>query len=384
MRAFKQITALTRMNLSNVPRRLGLSLVTTVGIGTVVGVLISFLALGAGINQMATRNIRSDRVVVLSSGATSSLTSSLSRNDVATILDAPGIRKDTDGRPLAVSGIMVPVGTGVLDTTLIIGAGAKFDAVFPEFHIVEGRMFTPGVRELVVGKFAGSQFERVRIGDRIALRGSEWTIVGRFAQNGGTWENYVVADAETMMSAFERSAFQHGIALLESDAAFDRFSEALSANPSLSVDVLREADYVLMGFGNFTRLLDFVGLFIGGVMAIGAACGALNTMYAAVDARRLEISTLRAIGFGTISVVISVLVEALALALLGALLGASAAWLLFNGLAASTRGLTFQLAVTPDLVRLGIGWALAIGFIGAILPAIKAARLPIAAALAGK
>src|SRR5262245_25869204 len=334
MNNFKQILPLTTLNLDNIPRRLGLSLVTMVGIGTVVGVLISFLALGAGIDQMATRNVRSDRAVVLSGGATSSLTSSLSREAVAAIVDAPGIKKDADGRPLIVSGIMVPVGTGLLDTALIIGADSKFNAVFPEFRIIEGRMFTPGVRELVVGKLAASRFERLKIGDSIALRGSEWTIVGRFEQNGGTWENYALADADTMMSAFERNTFQHGIVLLESAAAFDTFRDAVSANPSLSVDVLHEGDYVLMGFGVFTRLLDFVGFFIGGVMAIGAACGALNTMYAVIDARRLEIATLRAIGFGTSAVVGSVLAEALVLALLGALLGAFVAWLLFNGLVA--------------------------------------------------
>ena len=384
MNNFAQIAALTAMNLSNIPRRLGLSLVTIVGIGTVVGVLISFLALGAGIDQMATRNVRPDRAVVLSSGASSSLTSSLTREAVTTIIDAPGIKKDADGIPLVSSGLMVPVGAGLSDNTLIIGAGAKFGAVFPEFRVVEGRMFTPGVRELVIGKLAASQFAGLAVGDKIALRGSEWMVVGRFEQNGGTWENYAVADAETMMSAFERNAFQHVMVNLDSPGSFASLKEALSGNPSLSVDVLHEADYALMGFGNFTRLLEFVGYFIGGVMAVGAACGALNTMYAVVDARRLEIATLRAIGFGAGPVLLSVLVEALALAVVGALVGAFVAWLLFNGLMASTRGLTFPLAVTPDLVRLGIAWAVAIGLVGAFLPAIRAARLPIAAALAGK
>jgi putative ABC transport system permease protein len=384
MNTFKQIAALTTMNLVNVPQRLGLSLVTIIGTGTVVGVLISFLAMGAGINQMATRNVRSDRVVVLSSGASSSLTSNLSRDAVATISDAPGIKKNADGGPLMSSGIMVPVGTGLVDSTLVIGVGAQFHAVFPEFRIVEGRMFNPGVRELVVGKLARSALAGLGIGDRIVLRGGEWTIVGRFEQNGGTWENYAVADAETIMAAFERNAFQHGMVILESPAEFDTFKQALSNNPSRSVDVVYEADYVMMGFGNFTRLLDFVGFFIGGVMAAGAICGALNTMYAVVDTRRFEIATLRAIGFGATSVLLSVLVEALALALIGAFAGAIVAWLLFNGLVANTRGITFPLAVTPGLVRLGIAWAITIGLIGAILPAVRAARLPIAAALAGK
>jgi putative ABC transport system permease protein len=384
MSMLKQVTALTTMNLANIPRRLGLSIVTVVGIGTVVGVLTSFLAMGAGIHQMATRNIRPDRAVVLSSGASSSLTSSLTRNAVATIVDAPGVKKDAGASPLVSAGIMVPVGTGLSDDTLLIGISDKFSAIFPEFRIIEGRMFTPGVRELVVGRLSGSQFAGLGVGDRIGLRGSEWTIVGRFELNGGTWENYAVADADTMMSAFERNMFQHVIVNLETPANFDAFKEALSADPSLAVDVLHEADYVLMGLGNFTRLLDFVGVFIGGVMAVGAVCGALNTMYAVIDARRLEIATLRAIGFGASSIVLSVLVEALALALMGALVGAFAAWLLFSGLVARTRGLSFPLAVTSDLVRLGIVWAITIGLIGAILPAIRAARLPIATALTGK
>ena len=384
MNPLSQIVALTTMSLSSVPRRFGLSLVTVVGIGTVVGVLISFLAMGAGLEQMAISNVRQDRAVVLSSGASSSLTSSLAREAVATIRDAPGIKKDTDGRPLISAGLMVPVGTGLSNNTLIVGTGPAFNAVFPELRVFEGRMIHSGVRELVVGKVAGSPFAGLTVGDRISLRGSEWTIVGRFEQNGGTWENYAVADSETMLSAFERNVFQSVTVVLDSAVTFDSFKEALAANPSISVDVLREGDYVLMGFGNFTRLLSYVGFFIGGVMAVGAACGALNTMYAVIDARRLEIATLRALGFSATSVVYSVLVEALALALIGALAGAFVAWLLFNGLEASTRGITFSLAVTPSLVRLGLAWAIAMGLIGAVLPAIRAARLQIAAALGGK
>ena len=194
----------------------------------------------------------------------------------------------------------------------------------------------------------------------------------------------MIADADTVMSAFDRNAFQHVMAVLESPASFNAVSDAVSAHPSVSVDVLHEADYVRLGIGNFSRLLNFVGVFIGGVMAIGAVCGALSTMYAVVDARRLEIATLRAIGFGARSVIVSVLVEALLLALLGASIGAFAAWLFFNGHIANTRGMSFPLAVTPNLIRQGIVWAIGISFIGAIFPAIRAARLPIAAALAGK
>jgi putative ABC transport system permease protein len=389
MNSVRQIITLTTMNLRGVSRRVGLSSVTIVGIATVVGVLISFLALGAGIDQMAARNVRPDRAVVLSGGASSSLTSSLTRDAVGTIADAPGVKKDAGGRPLMASGLMVPVSvvqrrTGLLDNTFIVGANATFGAVFPEFHIVEGRMFNPGVKELVVGRLAATQFRGLDIGDRIALRGSEWTVVGQFAENGGTWENYVAADADTVMSAFDRNAFQHVTAVLESPASFDEFSTSLSSNPSLSVDVLHESDYMLLGLGNFPRLLTFVGFFIGGVMAVGAVCGALNTMYAVVDGRRLEIATLRAIGFGAMPVVLSVLVEALALALVGAFVGAFLAWLLFNGHMANTRGMIFPLAVTPRLIRLGIIWAISIGLIGAVLPAIRAARLPIASALAGK
>ena len=155
----------------------------------------------------------------------------------------------------------------------------------------------------------------------------------------------------------------------------------MAANPSLHVEVRREREELEDDFKQLNGLLDFVSLFVGAIMALGATLGAVNSLYAVVDSRRRELATLRALGFGSTAIVAATLCESILLALPGALLGAALAWLLFNNLAASPFGYSFQLDVTPALARLGIEWALVIGLVGGILPAIRAARVPVTTAL---
>jgi putative ABC transport system permease protein len=206
-------------------------------------------------------------------------------------------------------------------------------------------------------------------------------VVGVFEAKGGIVENQMLADADTVMAAFDRTAYQSVEARLESPAAFQRFKDALTSNPQLNVDVKFFSTYIQGQLKQLTTVLNFVGYFVGGVMAIGAIISALNTMYSAVDARAREIATLRAIGFGGGAVVVSVMIESLVLAVPGALLGAAAAWLVFNGRAISALNLTFPLAVTAPLVATGVFFALAIGLAGGFTPSIRAATRPVATAL---
>jgi putative ABC transport system permease protein len=243
--------------------------------------------------------------------------------------------------------------------------------------IIAGRDFRPAVHELIVGRTARAQFRNLDVGDHISLRGVDWTVVGAFSDEGALSENAMLADADTVLQAFDRSAYQQVVVRLTSPAAFRAFHDALTSNPQLSVDVKRDADYRREQLKQVTSILDF----IGGVMAVGAIFGAVNTMYSSVDARTREIATLRAIGFGGASVVVSVMVESMLIAAPGALLGALVAYGLFNSRDLSTLGLSFPLAVTPGLVVTGVIWALVIGFIGGFLPSIRAARLPVATAL---
>jgi putative ABC transport system permease protein len=249
-------------------------------------------------------------------------------------------------------------------------------------QIFQGRRYRPGLHELIAGRRAQAQFKHLDVGDTIVLRGTPWKVVGAYKGKGGADENGIVTDADTLLAAFNRTAYQSVMVKLDSPASFGRFKDAVTSNPQLqNVQVKHVAEYYRDQLKPLTNLLSFVGYFVGGVMAVGVVFGALNTMYSAVDARKREIATLRALGFGATAVVVSVILESVALAVPGALLGAGIAWLLFNNHDVHMGGASFPLNVTPELVMLGLVWALVIGLVGGLAPAIRAARLPVAEAL---
>jgi putative ABC transport system permease protein len=386
MSLFSQVAAATAMNIKGLPKRAGASLVTVIGVATTVAVMISLLAIGAGIVKTANRNITEDRVIVMPSGAQSEFTGSMSREAADLIAGAPGVKHDASGKPIASPGVMVIVEvedkkTGDPVNVPIRGMTPMGLVIDPKMQVTEGRMFRPAVHELIVGQAAKRQFKHLNVGDHIALRGSDWTVVGAFDAKGGMEDNLIVGDADTVMAAFDRNGYQSVLVQLDSPAAFNRFKDALTADPRLDVEAKRYKAYIQGQMKQLTTILNFVGYFVGVVMAIGAIISALNTMYSAVDARVREIATLRAIGFGGTAVVVSVMVESLVLAIPGALLGAGLAWLVFNGHSVHTLNLTFPLAVTWPLVVTGIVFSLVIGLIGGFAPAMRAAGLPVAAAL---
>jgi putative ABC transport system permease protein len=254
--------------------------------------------------------------------------------------------------------------------------------------LVEGRWFRSGVRELIAGRAAQARFKGLDVGDRVRFGEDEWVVVGAFASGGDARESELQADAETLMSAYHRPAFNAVTVQLTSADAFDPFKKTLTTNPTLSVDVHREPEYYAQQSGRFASLLSVVATVVGAVMAVGAVFAALNTMYTSVSARTREIATLRALGFGSVAVVASVLTEALLLALAGALVGAALAWLIFNGNTVSTLSgggglaqVVFQLRIGLGLVALGMAWACGVGLLGGLLPALRAARIPVATAL---
>ena len=266
------------------------------------------------------------------------------------------------------------------------GVGPQEFVLRPETKIIAGRTFQPALRELIVGRAAHDQFQGLDIGSHVDIRGTEWTVVGVFENGGDTHESELVADVETVQAAYRRDGFQSATLLIETPDSFNTLKDALTTNPTLSVDVLREPEYYAQQSKQLGKLLFFVSYVVGGIMAVGALFGALNTMYAAVSARGLEIATLRAIGFGATPVVISVLVEALALAAAGGFIGAGLAWVMFDGNVVSTLGgnftqVVFALTVTPGLLLTGIIWACMVGILGGLFPAVRVARLPVAVAL---
>jgi putative ABC transport system permease protein len=391
MYVLKQISAITRMNLRSIPLRPGTSSVVVIGIAGVVGVLVSMLAMVTGLSQTMTSTGRLDRAIVMGTGSSFEILSNLSRETTQTILDAPGIRRGTDARPVvsieALAIVRSVLNDGNTANVPLRGVGPGIFTLRPELRIVEGRAFEPSVREVIVGRSAERQFRGMHVGDRITLRGAEWTVVGVFESNGDQHEAELITGAETLQSAFRRNAFQSVTVQLESAESFPEFKAALTDDPSLSVDVLRESDYNQQQSQMFTQVLAAVA-YLGGIMALGAMLGALNSMYTAVSGRTVEIATLRVLGFGSAPIAVSVFAEALLLALAGGVLGACLAWLIFNGHVVSTSGagvtqLAVPLAVGPRIIALGILWACVIGMLGASFPAIRAARAPLAAALRG-
>jgi putative ABC transport system permease protein len=388
---FKQLFAVIGMSLQTLPQRLGASSVIVIGIAGVVAVLVSVLAMGAGFRHTLADTGRPDRVIILRGGSDVELNSNLTRTDVDTISNAPGLAKDPSGKAVLSSELVTVVNipkrdTGTDANVTLRGVGLKLTEVRPELELVSGRMFRPAVRELIAGVGAARQFRGLGIGSIVHLRNADWTVVGTFTSNGDVHESELLADVDTVGSSIERNGYSSAVGLLTSPAEFSRFKDALTTDPQLKVDVQREPDYYAAQSKQLTQIINVVGTTVAIIMAIGAMFGALNSMYSAVAARGLEIATLRAIGFGALPVLLSVMIEALLLALIGGIIGASLAWLFFNGHSVSTLGgafaqVVFELTVTPALIATGVVWACVIGLLGGLFPALRAARLPVAEAL---
>jgi len=345
---------------------------------------VSMLAMGTGAREQQTANVRSDRVVLTTRG-TMQGQGSITRQEAAVILGLPGVRKDARGEPIVVFQAMVPIegrrrATGKRIYFPLVGTTAKLAELTPDMRFTAGRSFEPGLHELVASNACRRQFVGFELGDRRLIRGSDWTVVGHFDE--GRAQNCVVhADAETVMSALSRTTYSSATLMLQSSAGYATLRAAVTGNPALRLDVQHEKEAIETAFKPLNSILNFVSFFVGTIMAIGATLGAVNSLYAIVDSRQREIATLRAIGFSPAAVVLAVLLESMLLALPGALLGSTLAWLLFNGLAASPFGYSFQLSVTLSLAVLGIEWALAMGLLGGLLPALRAARMPVVTAL---
>jgi len=382
----KQLGMLLRMNLLGAPQRLGLLCTTVIGVTCAVGVLISMLAMGVGARRAAMGNVRPDRASVLSVDAVGPGQSDISKDVAAQIGDLPGIRRNASGQPIAVPQTLVFVQARRNDSGNLVGfpmtgAGAGLTDYAPELHLTAGRMFRPGLLELIASNYCAHQYQHFSVGDERLIQGVEWLVVGNFDLGSGNGSCDVYADANMVQSAFGRGSYNEVNVMLRSPAAFDELVNAIKDNPLLHVKVEPEAELAEAGVQQVNGILNFVSYFVGAILAVAAAIGAANSLYALVDGRRRELATLRAIGFSGTAVMASTLSEAILLAIPGALIGAGLAWLFFNGRAASPFEFQFHLAVTPSLILLGIGWALCMGLIGGLMPAVRAARMPVTVAL---
>ena len=390
----RQAASVAGVGISTLRQRLGASAVIVVGIAGVVGVLVALLAMAEGYSETLKKTGSVDTAIVMRGASASEVMSVLERESIVQIAQAPGVARSAKGEPIASDEIVVaanlPVKGGAADeegSVQLRGVGEQAWAVRPQVKIVEGRKFTPGLRELIVGRGAARQFAGLTPGSEIRLGAQPWTVAGVFA-SGDAMESELWGDATAVAETYRRGSSRNAVTVrLEDPKSFAAFKTALEANPQLKIDAATTLDYFGKQSEQMTRVIKAMGLAVGAIMAIGAMFGALNTMFAAVAARAREIATLRAIGFPGLPVVVAVMLETMLLALVGGLIGGALAWLVFNGYSASTMAggsvgqLAFQLHVTPELLWTGLKWALAIGFIGGLFPAVRAARLPVTTAL---
>ena len=379
-----------KIGIAGLPQRWGASLVIVVGIAGVVAVLTAMLAMGEGFKATLSKTGGEDSAIVLRAGSQAETNSVITRDQVPLVTALPGIAKGADGRPNASPELsqvvnLPSMADGTDANVQFRGVGPAGWALRPQLKIVEGRKFGGGLREIVVGSGARKQFRGLEVGKQLKLANQMWTVVGVFA-SGDSHDSELWADAEVLGPAYQRSAYQSMTVKLDGKDGFKRLKAALAADPRLKLDIETTRDYYSKQSEQLNKLIRILGIVIGSIMAVGAVFGALNTMYAAVAGRAREIATMRALGFRGLPVVAAVMLETMLLALLGGLLGAALAWLVFNGYTVSTLGqnfsqVVFQFRVSPELLWTGLKWALGIGLVGGLFPALRAARLPVTEAL---
>jgi putative ABC transport system permease protein len=389
-----QIAAVSLINIKSIPQRFWLSLSTVVAVALVVMVLLSFLAMANGFRRTLSSTGAQDVAIVLRGGSQAEINSTVSRDQLRLIEDAPGIARGADGKPL-VSAELYLVVDGVKRSSQtkanlpLRGIGHEGAAIRKGIKVVQGRMFNPGANEIVVGKALLREFEGLDLGRTARFGTSQWTVVGIFEADGSVFESEIWADLPVVQSLFRRTNFVQTVrARLQGPAALDNLKRFVEEDPRLKLDVKTEAEYFAEQAAQTSDLIQKLGWPLAIAMALGALAGAHNTMYSSVAARAVEIATLRAIGFGGFPAFVGTMVESLILAALGGIIGAVATYLIFDGISASTLGasftqVVFHFTLGPALIAQGVVLALVVGFAGGLFPAIRAARMPIVAGLNG-
>lgn len=365
---------------------------TALGVAMVVFIFTSMLAFVQGFRGALVATGRPDNVLVMRGGATSEIESILLREDVSLIRALPEVAKD-GATPLATSELVTVVSRPKRGTTdeptnvQVRGVGPTAFALRPSVRVVEGRSFSPGIAEIIVGKSLSRRIADTSVGDQIRFGGREWQVVGIFEADGSAHESEIWGDAELLLPAFDSPGFASVTLRLTDPSTFDAFKQRLESDPQLEVQVFREPDYYRRQSRQVVGLLTTLSVFLGVVMSVGAVFGALNTMYAAVGSRTREIGTLLAIGFSPGAVLRSFLVESMLLSLLGGVVGVLLALVVAHGRSTGTTNwqsfseLTFRVTVSPNVILAGLAFALLMGIVGGLLPARRAARMRVAEAV---
>ncbi len=383
---FSQTIAVIGMNLLSLPRRIWMSLAMILASAVVVAILLAFLAMAKGFETTLKGAGSNNIAIFMREGSAAELNSVLSKDQVNLIENAPGIAKDQDGPEVSAELYVIVDGIKRTSQTKanipLRGTGLRGIKMRRDFKLTQGRMFTAGTNEMIVGEGILRAFDGFNLGQTVRFGKTTWRVVGAFSTGGNVFESELWADVKVIQSLYNRGSSVQSIrAKLAPTAKLAAIKAYIKNDPRLNVDVQTEADY----FSTQSKNLSYMAIFgkvISAIMALGALAGALNTMYTSVSDRAKEIATLRTIGFSNSSAFIGTLVEALTLSALGGLLGALAAYLLFDGMNTSTLGssftqVVFSFKLSADLIFQGMLLALIIGFISGVFPAWRSARMPV-------
>ena len=390
---FSQIIAVTGVNIRSIRARLGSSSVAVIGIAGVVLVFVAVLSIAEGVAATMKASGDPNTVMILRAGSDTEMTSGLAGDSVRVIQDAPGVARDASGTPLTSPELFVVVDhplkrSGSAANVPLRGVTPEAFKVHDRLRIVEGRNLEFGRNEVIAGRAAQRQFVGLNVGTTLKWGQNTWTLVGIFDDGGSVAESEIWCDVKVLQPAYRRgNSYQSVYAKLASADAFQQLKDSLTSNPQLTVSAMRAPEYYASQTETLQTIINTIGGIIAILMGIGAIFGAVITMYTAVASRTREIATLRALGFGSFPVVVSVIVEASCLALVGGLIGGAIAYLAFNGYETATMNfqsfsqIAFKFAVTPQLLATALFYALVMGVLGGLLPAIRAARLPVVTAL---
>ncbi len=379
-------------NFRSIRERWTSTIVAVLGIAGTVGVFVAMLSLARGFKATLVASGSPGNALVMRAGSSSEMMGGITLDSVRVVQDAPGVARDANG-PLVTQEVVgvAPfplISTGTDANVQVRGVSPNVLTIRPFAKIIEGRMLTPGLSEMVVGKNASKSYAGLTVGNTLRFGGGQWKVVGVFDAGGSSFDSEVWCDAHILAQVLKRpdNIFQSATVHLTSPAAFQQFKDNLIADPRMNVDVWREVDYYAKQSTNMTRLITVLGGLVAAIMAIGAVFGALNTMYSAVSERGREIATMRALGFSSWNVILSFLFEALLISFVAGVLGCLVV-LPLNGLTTNAMNfqtfsnLAFAFKITFDLLLMGIVFALVMGVLGGLLPAVRAAIRPVAVAL---
>lgn len=367
------------------------ALMTALGIAMVVAVFVMTLALAQGFRSTLIASGSPGNAIVLRKGSTSETVSGFGQDLVPIVETLPQVARDATGLPLVspelVLAVALPRVTDGQDANVPVrGVGPQAFAIRDRLRFVEGRPFTRGLNEINVGRMATLRFRGLAMGETLSIAGRPWTIVGIFEGDDASFESEIWGDVDLMNPAFQRQGYQSITARLVSRDAFDAFKAAIAADPRLNLEAQRENEYYAAQSVVMTTVIGVLGTFVTLILSIGAMFGAMNTMYAAVAHRIREVGTLRALGFSRGAVLLAFIAESTALAVIGGIIGCALA-LPLHGMSTGTTNMAsftevaFKFRITPALLGAGVAFAAVMGAIGGLLPAIRAARLPISRAL---